>query len=373
VLSADTGKRIWFHCASLGEFEQARPVIEALKKQNNQTRIILTFFSPSGYEIRKNYEFADAVLYLPLDTRANANHFLELMKPDLAVFVKYEFWYHYLAELKERKTPTLLFSAIFRKEQVFFKWYGGLFRKMLGMFNTILVQNEMSASLLKEISIQSQVVSDTRFDRVYQISQRRKSFPAVDAFKGTGKVFIAGSTWPKDDKLIIKMAHDQILKKHKYIIAPHDIDEQKLLSLENSFPGMVVTRLSALNESNAISTMVLLVDSVGDLASLYAYSHMAYVGGGFNVSVHNVLEPAVYGIPLIFGPNHLKSAEAIDLISNKAAIPISSYLELILNIRRLDHYAKVYESTGKAAKDYVLQRLGGTEKVLDQIHKLLSL
>ncbi|MFI5205938.1 MAG: 3-deoxy-D-manno-octulosonic acid transferase, partial [Candidatus Paceibacterales bacterium] len=266
------GKTFWFHCASLGEFEQARPVIEAVKKGGGNNCIILTFFSPSGYEIRKNYEFADKVFYLPADTKSNAINLIEAIKPDMVLFAKYEFWFHYLDELHKRKIPTILFSSVFRKEQVFFNWYGGLFREMLQKFSLIFVQDEGSQKLLASVSILAKVAFDTRFDRVYENAGKRKLFPLVEKFKGNAQIFIAGSTWPKDEELIVRMISENVLPGFKYIIAPHNIDKAAIDSLKNACPKKTVF-FSELNESNAGDAEILIVDNIGNLSSLYAYGN----------------------------------------------------------------------------------------------------
>ena len=363
----NTGKRIWFHCASLGEFEQARPVIEKIKKQIPDSKIVLSFFSPSGYEIRKNYELADLVLYLPLDTEKDAQQFIKQIKPDVTLFVKYEFWYNYLNELKSKNIPVILFSSVFRKDQVFFKWYGGFFRSMLTMFDKIFVQNTASRELLSSISVSSEVAFDTRFDRVYQIAQSPKSFPLVEKFKGVVKLFIAGSTWEADDELILRLIANKEMRKAKFIIAPHDINDEKVNALINCLKNSV--RLSELTETNAATADVIIVDSIGNLASLYAYADIAYVGGGFNTSVHNILEPAVYGMPVLFGPNNTKSVEASELIEAGAGYEISGYVDLLATIGKFSPSA--VKQASQQAKTYVETRLGGAEVVFDYLQKLL--
>ncbi len=365
TLNKASKKTAWFHCASLGEFEQARPLIEKLKQEKPDYRIVLSFFSPSGYEVRKNYSGADVVTYLPLDTAKNARDYINAIQPDIAFFVKYEFWFYYLRELKAKGVPTILFSSIFRKDQVFFKWYGGLFRKMLQSFTNIFVQNEASQHLLSQIGINSQIANDTRFDRVYQIAQQHNTLPLIEKFKGNAPLFIAGSTWPKDEELITALATAGILKGYKYIIAPHDIDSARIEKLLGEL-GPKAIKLSQLNESNASTTDIILVDSIGQLTAIYAYGSPAYVGGGFNASVHNVLEPAVYGMPVLFGPNHTKSAEAKALITQGAAFCINNAAELtkacssLLNNERLTNSAK-------AAKQYVEENTGGTQKIWNAI------
>ncbi len=350
-------KRIWIHCSSLGEFEQARPLIEKLKSQEPQAQIILTFFSPSGYEIRKNYEHTDAVMYLPHDTKTNAKAFLDLIKPDVALFVKYEFWFHYLDALKKRNIPTVLFSSVFRKEQLFFKWYGEFFRNMLQLFSKIFVQNENSKLLLQSISVASEVSFDTRFDRVYQVAQNRTQFPLIDKFKGNSKVLIAGSTWQKDEELLVQLINKNILSDYKFIIALHDIDLKRIADLQNKLSAKSVL-LSKLNNENTSTAQIIFVDSIGSLSSLYAYAEIAYVGGGFNAGIHNVLEAVVYNTPVIFGPHYYKSEEAKDLLALGEAFSISSFTEL------KTAFQTASTKTNCASRKYVEERLGGTEKVI---------
>jgi 3-deoxy-D-manno-octulosonic-acid transferase len=371
LLPAAKGKRIWFHCASLGEFEQARPLIERTKKEYPDSQIILTFFSPSGYEIRKDYEVADVITYLPLDTKENAEAFLDLYKPEVALFVKYEFWFHYLNELKKRQVPAILFSAVFRKEQVFFKWYGSLFREMLAMFSKIFVQSTESQQLLSSIGIASEVAYDTRFDRVYEVSREKKEFPVIAKFKEGSKIFIGGSTWPKDEELILRCIHDDLLKAYKYIIAPHQIDKARIEELKKKIK-VRTTLFSELTEENAKQTDVVIIDNIGMLASLYFYAELAYIGGGFDGGVHNVLEAAVYGMPLIFGPRHLKSLEALELKKDFAAFDFSNYQEFKYTLESLttgDQRREMYAAL--RSKQYVKGRQGGTVAVMDYLTTVL--
>ncbi len=350
-------KRIWIHCASLGEFEQARPLIEKLKTQEPKPQIVLSFFSPSGYEIRKDYEYADVVMYLPQDTKTNANAFLDLVKPDVALFVKYEFWFHYLNELKQRNIPTVLFSSVFRTEQIFFKWYGGFFRNMLTKFSKIFVQNEQSKQLLQSASIASEVCFDTRFDRVYQVAQNRKQFSLIEKFKGSSKILIAGSTWQQDEELSVQCINENILNGYKFIIVPHDIDLKRIASLQEKVKLKSVL-LSELNNENALAAQIIFVDSIGSLSSLYAYGEIAYIGGGFNAGIHNLLEAVVYNIPVIFGPNYNKSEEAKDLLALGEGFSVSSFTDLKNALQT------AYSETNHTGKKYVEERLGGTEKIV---------
>ncbi|HNL08179.1 MAG TPA: glycosyltransferase N-terminal domain-containing protein, partial [Chitinophagales bacterium] len=300
---------LWIHCASLGEFEQARPIIESVKTQHPLARIILTFFSPSGYEIRKNYALADEVHYLPLDTPSNVQLWLTQKQPTIAIFVKYEFWHYYLQALQQNNIPTYLIAANFRPDQVFFKWYGALFRDMLRFFSKIFVQNEQSKQLLNAIGVSSEVCFDTRFDRVFEIAQQRKTFSQIELFKAGQPIIVAGSTWAKDEELLAQVINGQVAKGYKYIIAPHQIEPVRIVQLKTKLAVNAVL-FSELSEYNALAAQVIIVDHIGSLSSIYAYADIAYVGGGFNVSVHNVLEAAVYGVPVLFGPAIQKSEEA---------------------------------------------------------------
>lgn len=361
-LDFGTGRRVWFHCASLGEFEQARPVIEKWRAENPTDITILTFFSPSGYEIRKNYPGANFVLYLPLDTPRSVTHFIKYVKPDIALFVKYEFWYNYISTLHQQHIPVILFSAVFRSNQVFFKWYGGLFRNLLGKYSSILVQNNQSAQLLQQIGITSVVVPDTRFDRVYQIAQTPKQFAAIDIFKGSNKVLIAGSTWLRDEELLLQLINENTLSGFKYILAPHNINRARITELV-SLLKVNALRFSELTTDNAATATVIIVDNIGNLSSLYAYGELAYVGGGFNTSVHNVLEAAVYNIPVVFGPNHHKAEEAKELIELGVAYSINDYSSFNEKIRyAVTHLITDYDIKLKL-KGYFDSKLGGALQV----------
>lgn len=381
-INAASQKKVWVHCASLGEFEQARPVIEKIKNNKPSTCIILTFFSPSGYEVRKNYKYADAVLYLPLDNAKNATDFIDAIQPDLVLFVKYEFWYHYLTTLKNRNIPAVLFSAIFRKEQVFFKWYGSFFRNLLTCFTKIFVQNKESQQLLSDIGMQSEISFDTRFDRVFEIAQTAKSFPLVEAFKGASKrtkLLIAGSTWKKDEALISKIILNyQKFSDFKFIIAPHNLSATEIKEFQRKLetdlepgPPIEAIFLSELTVEYAESANVIIIDTMGDLSSLYRYADIVYVGGGFNASVHNVLEPAVYGVPIIFGPNYTKSAEAKELRQLSAAFPVSDAKQLATIITGLNSNNKLMKTASDNAKQYVQSHLGGVNDIYKYISRYL--
>lgn len=358
INSAD--QPIWFHFASLGEFEQGRPVLEKLKSINPDFKIVITFFSPSGYEIRKNYELADGIFYLPLDTPANAAKFIQLVNPKMAIFTKYEFWPNYFKTLAENKIPLYIISGIFRSDQVFFKWYGRFYRNVLKSVSHFFVQNEESATLLKSIGFSNVSVSgDTRFDRVYENAQQPKILKDIENFCGNFKTIVAGSTWPEDEKLLTNLINEY--PTWKFIIAPHEIDGTHLKEIENLFPQAV--RFSRLPTSHINDTAnVLIIDNIGMLSSLYQYGNIAYIGGGFGAGIHNTLEAAAFGSPVIFGPNYHKFQEAKDLIALGAAKSIENAEDLI--------QAVVYfndTESGQLAANYVASKKGTTDLILTSI------
>jgi len=361
---------IWMHCASAGEFEQGKPVIEHLKKIYSHKKIMVSFFSPSGYAAGKRYDKADLICFLPLDTKKNAEHFLKIVKPQLVVFVKYEYWYHHLKEVRGNNIPLLLISAIFRKDQVFFKNYGSFHRKILQLYSNIFVQNEESKSLLSAIGIPCVINGDTRFDRVTAIAARfANSNPAdiefVKMFATSSKVLIAGSTWPEDEKIIA-----WVLSKVpfiKLIIAPHEIDEDRIKSLEILFPNSIRHSVfkEKLQEANG-----LIIDNVGLLSQIYQYATITYIGGGFNKSgIHNTLEAAVWGKPVIFGPNYKKFKEAKELIKAGASFSISNANEMNDLVDALLSDDTKLNKSGEAAKNYVLNNRGATEKIIAYIQE----
>jgi len=351
---------IWFHFASLGEFEQGRPVLESLKAKNNDQKIIVTFFSPSGYEIRKNYALAN-VFYLPLDTTSNAKKFITLVNPKIAIFTKYEFWFHYFNALYKNQIPLYLISGIFRPNQSFFKWHGGFYRNILKCVNHFFVQNEESVLLLKSIGINKVNLSgDTRFDRVYENAQQPKKLKLIEQFCDTSKIFIAGSTWLPDEKLLVSL-----IKKYpdwKLIIAPHEIGQSHIQEIERLFPKAV--KFSNLQPSTfKLQPSILIIDNIGMLSSLYQYAKMAYIGGGFGVGIHNTLEAAAFGLPVIFGPKFDKFQEAKDLITIGAAKSIANADELITAFADF----KTNEKASAAARSYVEQKKGATEMIIKTI------
>jgi 3-deoxy-D-manno-octulosonic-acid transferase len=363
-------KRLWIHCASLGEFEQGRPLIEALRKQYPGYQVILTFFSPSGYEIRKNYQAADHVFYLPIDTASNARRFTGLVDPAAAFFIKYEFWYHYLNVLKSRKIPVYLVSAIFRPGQAFFKPYGGFFRKMLACYQTLFVQDQRSRELLKDISFQNVIISgDTRFDRVSDIANSVAAIPFLSEFKSGKKLLIAGSTWPDDEKLlagyITAMPRDM-----KLVIAPHEIQSHSLKSTFSLFSEGRKTNVefySELTPEKAEITDILIIDSIGLLSSLYSYGDIAYIGGGFGRGIHNILEPAAFGLPVFFGPAYKKFREACDLVERREAFPVTTSGELGLLLKELLADPRKLDDLKLKIKEYVESHRGATSRILNSI------
>jgi 3-deoxy-D-manno-octulosonic-acid transferase len=359
---------VWVHCSSLGEFEQGKPVMEKIKSHYPNNKLLITFFSPSGYEIKKDYPGADHVFYLPIDSKKNAQKFLDIVKPNLVVFIKYDYWYYYLNEIRKRKINCLLVSAVFRKDQAFFKWYGGLHRKMLNCFTQIFVQNEESKKLLENINVSQCVMSgDTRFDAVTGIAEKFEPIPVIDAFSNNRRIVVAGSTWPKDEELL-QIAFNKLAERDiKLIIAPHEIHSAHLDELKKLFPASV--RFSELAPGDpSFKSNTLIIDNIGMLARLYKYASITYVGGGFTKDgVHNVLEAAVYGKPVLFGNNYKKYREATDLIKTGGAISFSDARELYETLTTLLKNEDDYKSRCNASKNYVRENKGATEKVLNYI------
>lgn len=362
--SADR-KHIWFHFASLGEFEQGRPVLEELKKVYPHKPVIITFFSPSGFEVRKNYPLAEAIYYLPLDTKKNAETFIRLINPEIAIFTKYEFWHHYFKALKDNNIPLLLISGIFRPDQIFFRWYGGFQRNILKNVTHFFVQNQESKSLLNSLKINAVSISgDTRFDRVAEQARSPQQLMQIEKFRGNTKVFIAGSTWPQDEELIASL--QQHTEDWKFIIAPHEIHESHIKQLSVLFPEAL--RYTKLNEdSDLLAGKVLIIDTIGLLSSAYQYGDISYIGGGFGAGIHNTLEAAAFGMPVIFGPKYQKFQEAKDLLEIGAAKTVAGKDDLFAAFEMLqkDHQA------GKKAASYVKQHTGSTLEIIKMIKKLI--
>ena len=356
---------IWFHAASLGEFEQGRPLMEQLKREHPEYKILLTFFSPSGYEVRKNYEGADIITYLPLDTIVNARRFLRTIRPVMAFFIKYEFWYNYLHILKYRKVPVYSVSSIFRPEQVFFKWYGRNYGRVLHCFTHFFVQNEISRQLLAKIGINEvTVVGDTRFDRVLQIKEAAKQLPVVEAFTNGHRTFVAGSSWQPDEDIFIPWFNAH--KDWKLIIAPHVIGEDHLQQILSKIEGKAVRYTQASTEE-VRDAQVLIIDCFGLLSSIYHYGEVAYVGGGFGVGIHNLPEAAVWEVPVIFGPNNKRFQEAQQLKACGGGLEINGAADFQRIMDRFDANPQQVEADGKKAGDYVKGKAGATGKVLHSV------
>ncbi|PRY54554.1 3-deoxy-D-manno-octulosonic-acid transferase [Arcticibacter pallidicorallinus] len=364
-------EHIWFHFASLGEFEQGRPVIEKIKSDYPDYPVVITFFSPSGYELRKNYSLADHVFYLPLDTKRNARQFVEIINPKLAIFTKYEYWYHFFTELDRRNIPLIVISAIFRKEQLFFKWYGSLHRSMLRKVSRLFVQDAASISMLENIGIMHATIGgDTRFDRVAANAEQPKDFQLVRSFCDSANIFVGGSTWPDDENLISKVIAQ--FENWKFIIAPHEIKPDKLKAFESLLPDKSYVRYSDLKNDGLSSAnkmlRVLIIDNIGMLSSLYQYGQIAYIGGGFGVGIHNTLEAAAFGLPVIFGPNYKRFLEAKMLISEKAAFSIKNEEELLEVMTKLQD-SEFRKGRGSAAKRLVSENTGATEAIFTYLNE----
>jgi 3-deoxy-D-manno-octulosonic-acid transferase len=360
-------KYVWFHAASLGEFEQGRPLMERLRQKHPEYKILLTFFSPSGYEVRKDYKGADIICYLPLDTPVNAIRFLRLVRPVMAFFIKYEFWYNYLHILKHRNVPVYSVSSIFRPDQVFFKWYGRQYGRVLNCFTHFFVQNEISMELLTKIGITGvTVVGDTRFDRVLQIKEAAKQLPIVESFaKDAPHVFVAGSSWPPDEDIFIKYFNEH--QDWKLIIAPHVIGEDHLKQILSKLEGRKVVRYTEAEKGTAVTGAdVLIIDCFGLLSSIYHYGSIAYVGGGFGVGIHNLLEAAVWDVPVFFGPNNQKFQEAQGL-KKSGGFEINNYEEFTAQMDRFDADATYLKQEGQKAGQFVQSLAGATDKVFSAI------
>jgi 3-deoxy-D-manno-octulosonic-acid transferase len=361
---------IWIHCASLGEFEQGRPIMEALRKEFPSMKILLTFFSPSGYEVRKNYPGADFIFYLPLDTPEHARQFVDITRPILAIFVKYEFWYNYTRELKKLNIPTISISSIFRPNQIFFKSYGTFFRKILNHFSYYFVQDQESVKLLASIGITRCMLSgDTRFDRVYEITEMNDEIPLAKAFKGSQKVFVIGSCWSEDLDVLAPFINENI-SKLKFIIAPHEISDWFLEAIEEAI------EIKPIRFSRAVADIeearVLLIDNMGMLSRLYRYGDFAYVGGAFGKGLHNILEAACYGIPIFFGnKNYLNFKEAKDLIFRGGAFEISGFHDLTSTYEMLVSKPEHFQLACEVTRQYVQENLGATKKIMAYCQRYL--
>ncbi|MCR5454887.1 MAG: 3-deoxy-D-manno-octulosonic acid transferase [Bacteroidales bacterium] len=360
---------VWFHVSSLGEFEQGRPVIEKFRAMHPQYKVLLTFFSPSGYDVRKNYDGAHYVCYMPADTPANAKKFLDIVKPKAVFFVKYDYWYNTLREVHARAIPLYIFSTIFREGQVFFRWYGKKYKEVLSFFTHIFVQDNNSVKLLKSIGIENVTIAgDTRFDRVCQITRNAKPIPIVDKFVGDSRVIVAGSSWPPDEEIIFG-AIRHLENKHdiKLIIAPHEIHEGHLAAIEKTISDIPSIRYSKATDDTIAGVKVLIIDNFGMLSSLYKYAEIAYVGGGFGTGIHNILEAVSYSIPVAFGTNYKRFKEAVDLVSLGAAMTVRNEAELFSVLDRYLSDNALLKRAGKLSLEYVEKNLGAADKILEVV------
>ena len=361
-----TDKIVWIHVASLGEFEQGRPIIEQMRKQNLDYKILVTFFSPSGYEIRKNYNGADYIFYLPADTPHNVKRFLDIVNPEIAIFVKYEFWLNYLYELKRRKVRTFVISAIFRKNSTFFKWYGAKWRQALESFEQMFVQNEESKTLLHSIGFDNVIVAgDTRFDRVAELAQAVKPIELVERFKQDNRLFVAGSTWGPDEDILQELINDNA--DIKFVVAPHEMEEGRIQKIISATKAGAVRYTRCDENTDFSNTQVLILDTIGILSSVYSYATWSYIGGGFGVGIHNTLEAATFALPIAFGPNYHKFKEARDMIALGAATKVESTEDLKAWFEPLRDDAEHLNKVSATAKSYTLQNQGATKMIMQTL------
>ena len=357
---------IWFHCASLGEFEQGRTLMERIRTVYPGHRILLTFFSPSGYEIRKDYPLAGHVTYLPLDTPRNARRFVQMARPDMAFFIKYQYWYNFLSALHRENIPVYITAAIFRQKQIFFRWYGTWFRKQLGRINCLFVQNESSLELLYRYGITNAIVcGDTRFDRVNAVAEHPLPFPQVEQFASGYPLLMAGSTWPEDEEVLIRLM-EAASGRLRFVIAPHEVHTERIQSLLKRIRQPAVT-FSSLQGAEAVEAGILVIDTMGMLSHLYQYATVVYVGGGFGKGIHNILEAAAFSKPILFGPNHQRFREAHDLIRSGGAVSISSAEELISAVQKLTGDPGLYKRAADASGRYVKTHTGATDRIIDSV------
>ena len=365
---SENDKTLWFHCASLGEYEQGLPVFTKLRNHYKSHKIVLSFFSPSGYDIKKNSPIADLVVYIPLDTRTNAKRFLNLVKPELSVFVKYDIWPNFLYELKSQQKRALLISASFRENQIYFKTYGGFFRKALFTFEHIFTQNEVSKEILNAINYKTVSVNgDTRFDRVYSQLETDNTLPYVEAFKNNKLCVVAGSTWPEGESLFIDFINSEASKDIKYIIAPHDIKPDRIKKLQERIKSKSIL-FSDKNNKNLSDYKVFIIDTIGILSKIYSYADIAYVGGAMgNTGLHNTLEPAVFGVPIIIGNNHYKFPEASALITNGGMFSISNQQEFNQILNELILNEEKRKNSGIKNRQYIEKNTGAVIQILDYL------
>ncbi len=366
----EPGEKItWFHCASLGEFEQGRPLMERMKKQKPETKIFLTFFSPSGYEMRKDYPFADFIFYLPYDSPKNARRFIELVRPQMAIFVKYEFWFNYISQLEKKNIPLYLVSGMFRKDQHFFKWWAFWQRKQLKKFKYFFLQDDSSETLLNGIGLKNTLVAgDTRFDRVSEILEQEVKLPFIEKFKNGQRILCAGSSWPPDEDIILNYLQKEN-PDIKLIIAPHDISKKHIDEIIKKFGGystVLYSRRESLG-NDLLNAKILIINSIGLLNKLYRFTDIAYIGGGFGLAIHNLLEAAVYGIPVVYGPKHRHFREAVELAENRGGFPIANKEEFLMIMDKLISDKAFYKKNALAAGNYVRENAGASELILKEL------
>ncbi len=370
-------KTVWFHAASLGEFEQARPIVEQIKKDHPEFKILVTFFSPSGYEIRKHYKLADVVCYLPLDSKPNAKKFIEIVNPAMAIFIKYEFWPNFLNELKRKEIPTILVSGILREKQLFFKSYGDFMRKSLEAFSHFFVQDKKSKNLLNFISFKNVTIAgDTRFDRVLKILEQDNSLDFVNRFKNNAYTIVAGSTWKEDEELLVNYINNQSSENEKFIIAPHNIKPDTILELQKSLNKKTIKYSDVISSvdkkpKNLADFQVFIIDTIGILTKIYAAADVAYVGGGLKTGLHNILEPATFGIPVVIGNKYDKFKEALDLVDLKGCISINNQEDFLNTFTKLKSDENFRKTTGEINRRYIQNNLGATELIMNYLKNQL--
>lgn len=375
IKEKNISKPIWIHCASLGEFEQGRPVIEYIKQHFPQQQIVLTFFSPSGYEIQKSYRFADLVCYLPLDTKYNSSHFISIVNPSMAIFVKYEFWLNYLFELHRLNIPCFLISTVIKKHQSFFKWYGANFRKALSTYKIIFAQDNESLYLLQQLNITTgKLAGDTRFDRVLQICSSPKQLPEIKAFCSDSMTIIAGSSWHQDEEILVP-AFVALKKQHKnlkLIIAPHEIDKNNIERIKNLLYKNQISFHLFSDNTPYNEHSVLIINNIGLLSSIYQYGQIAMIGGGFNDGIHNILEAMVYGLPVLIGPNYQKFNEAVESIKLNAAFEVQTSQDVKSQLSKLMSNPVILQNASESAKNYVTNKSGATLVIIDDLKAFIK-
>lgn len=367
-----TDKVIWFHAASLGEFEQGRPIIEKLKQQYKQHKIVVTFFSPSGYEVRKKYSLADVICYLPLDTKSNVKKFINQIHPEVAIIIKYEFWPNLLSELRKQQIKTILISGIFRKKQSFFKWYGNFMRNKLRAFDYFFVQNKNSKQLLSSININNVTIAgDTRFDRVHDILQQNNELDFIAAFKNNTYTVVAGSTWREDESFLVNYINNHASTNEKFIIAPHNINPKQIQELQQSITKKTIL-YSDKEEADLSKYQVFIIDTIGLLTKIYSYADAAYVGGGLKTGLHNILEPATFGVPIVIGGNKYKKfKEATDLLALGGVTIVTKNEEFSSIFTALKNNCDLRAEQGNINQKYITDNLGATKKIMDYLKKTL--